>query len=139
MLVADRLIKTIPSFEDGKPVYAAGDNNGWLLMGSLAPSPASEMTKEGECWRAAGLRDVRFAPVQFSPEGKPNWAKIEYLYPLDSCFVDTSGTGPSLKVPGRCPIPTETGTASSIPTPTETPRMTTATATGTPTLTVAPS
>lgn len=102
VLVPDLLIKEIPNYDSTKPVYAATDVNGWFVRGSgwatEERKKATQMIKEGNCWRAKGLKGQRFHPVQLNANGKPEWAKIENLYPLDSPFVDNSGKGPCLKV-----------------------------------------
>jgi len=102
VLVPDLLIKEIPGYDSTKPVYAATDINGWFVRGASWATEerkkATQMTKEGDCWRAKGLKGIRFHPVQLDSNGKPAWAKIENLYPLDSSFVDNSGSGPCLRV-----------------------------------------
>lgn len=102
VLVPDLLIKEIPNFDPKKPVYAATDINGWFVRGAgwatEERKKATQMIKEGDCWRGKGLKSKRFHPVQLNENGKPEWAKIENLYPLYSSFIDNSGTGPCLKV-----------------------------------------
>lgn len=102
VLVPDLLIQAIPGFDPDKSVYAATDINGWFVRGSKFTSKkvveATQMQKEGDVWRAKGLRGRRFHPVQLDEDGKPQWAKIEEVYPIESEFVDNSGTGPCLLV-----------------------------------------
>lgn len=98
VLVPDVLIKQIPGFDPAKPVYSAHDINGWFVRGDWGRQHTedSEMKQEGGVWRAKSLAGQRFHPVQLDDEGKPIWAKIENVYPLDSDFVDNSGPGPCL-------------------------------------------
>lgn len=102
VLVPDLLIREIPNYDSTKPVYAATDINGWFVRGSgwatEARKKATQMIQEGNCWRAKGLRGIRFHPVQLDDNKEPKWARIENLYPLDSPFVDNTGKGPCLKV-----------------------------------------
>ena len=103
VLVPDLLIKEIPNYDSAKPVYAATDVNGWFVREASWVSEerkkATQMIKEGSCWRAPSLKGKRFHPVQLNENSKPEWAKIENLYPIDSSFVDTSNPkGPCLKI-----------------------------------------
>lgn len=98
----DGLIQTIPDLTE-RPVLAATDINGWFVRGSKYTSAsiieATTMRHEGNEWRAVGMRGKRFHPVQLGPDGKPKWALIEEVYPLESEFVDTSNKeGPCLLV-----------------------------------------
>ena len=95
VLVPNRLIQKIPGFSPDKPVYAACDINHWFQQAAADPS-VTQMRREGDWWRARGLAGQRFHPVQLDGKGKPIWAKIELVYPLDSKFVDVSGPGPCL-------------------------------------------
>ena len=102
VLAPDILIKEIPNYNPEKPVYAATDVNGWFVRGpgwaTEERKKATQLIKEGDCWRAKGLKGIRFHPVQLDDNGKPQWARIENVFPIDSSFVDTSGDGPCLKV-----------------------------------------
>jgi len=102
VLVPDLLIKEIPGYDATKPVYAATDVNGWFVRGSTWATDerkkATQMTKEGDCWRAKGLKGIRFHPVQLNSNSKPAWARLENLYPLDSSFIDNSSSSPCLKL-----------------------------------------
>ena len=111
VVVPDQLIQAIPGYDSKKPVYAATDVNGWFVRGSKFTSAkildATKMAREGEgtnvFWRVKGLKalskDRRFHPVQLDESGKPKWALIEEVYPLESEFVDTSNKeGPCLLV-----------------------------------------
>ena len=74
------------------PIYAAHDVNGWSVSG------VSLMLREGEMLRARGLAGQRFHPVNLGADGKPVWLKIENVYPLESKFIDNSGSGPCFLV-----------------------------------------
>ena len=99
-VVPNLLIKAIPSL-DKSPVYAACDANGWLVNSAAVSDEikkATQMSNNGDGWVAFGLVGHRFHPVQLDKEGKPKWAKIESVYPLNSKFVDTSTGSPCLLV-----------------------------------------
>lgn len=102
VIVPDLLIKEIPSYDPKKPVFAATDVNGWFVRPGWATEDRkkeTQMVKGDTGWRAKGLKGVRFHPVQLDAKGRPQWARIENLYPLDSSFVDNSNpNGPCLKV-----------------------------------------
>lgn len=107
VLVPDRLIKAIPGYSAETGVYVATDLNGWFVRGSKFTSPevleATGMLREGGdgndvVWRAKGMKGRRFHPVQLDEAGKPKWALIEEVYPLESEFVDNKGSGPCLLV-----------------------------------------
>jgi len=108
VLVPDRLIKAIPGFSADKPVYAATDINGWFVRGEeWATEEAKKdtlMIKQGDFWRARGLKGERFHPVQLNGNGEPKWAKIEKVYPLwnskgvTKAFIDLSEGSPCLLV-----------------------------------------
>ena len=99
----DGLIQTIPEFSLKKQVLSATDKNGWFVRGSKFTSvktlEATQIKKEGDVWRAIGMRGKRFHPVQLGSDGKPQWALIEEVYPMESDFVDISNKeGPCLLV-----------------------------------------
>lgn len=103
VVVPDQLIQAIPGYDSKKPVYAATDVNGWFVRGSKFTSvktlEATQIKKEGDVWRAIGMRGKRFHPVQLGSDGKPQWALIEEVYPMESDFVDISNKeGPCLLV-----------------------------------------
>lgn len=102
VIVPNLLIKEIPNYDTTKPVYAATDVNGWFVRPGWATEDRKKETqliKEDSGWRAKGLKGVRFHPVQLDSKGRPEWARIENLYPMDSSFVDNSNPkGPCLKV-----------------------------------------
>ena len=101
VLVPDRVIKAIPGYEAGKSVYAAHDVNGWFVRPGWSDDQKkaeSEMRQEGDMWRARGLKGQRFHPVQLDADGKPIWALLENVYPLDSPFINNKGPGPCLQV-----------------------------------------
>jgi hypothetical protein len=112
VLVPHILIEAIEGFNPSLPVYAASDNNGWLVLGKSRANAAAlartEMKREGLAWRAKGMRSVRFHPAQLKNLSLPNpftgsnilWAKIENVYFnwSERWFVDTSGSGPCLLV-----------------------------------------
>lgn len=102
-------------FDPKKPVYSAYDFNGWLILGKSAKSKLkhSEITKEGQFWRARNLKNKRFHPVQVinttleNPYTEPNiaWAKIEHYGAGYSSlpFVDISEGSPCLCLGEKCP------------------------------------
>jgi len=101
VLVPHIVIEAIPGYDANKPVYAATDINGWFVRSGWATNERknqTKMTREGDCWRAKGMKGARFHPVQLSEIGEPSWARLENVFPLDSPFIDNSGTGPCLKV-----------------------------------------
>jgi len=100
VLVPDMLVKAIPGFDATKPVYAACDVNRWFSGGAVTDNLkiATKMQKIGDNWVATGLTGYRFHPVQLGKDGKPKWAKVENLYPLNSAFVDMSTGSPCLLV-----------------------------------------
>lgn len=112
VLVPQILVDAIEGFAIDRPVYAATDDNGWLVLGGSKANAAilarTEMKREGLFWRAKGMRGVRFHPAQLKNVTLANpftgsnvsWAKIENVYAnwSERSFVDTSGSGPSLLV-----------------------------------------
>lgn len=110
VIVPHLLINAIPGFDEKKPVYAANDINGWLVLGkNKANTEALRLTtmkRERGAWRAYGMVGKRFHPAQLidtdlaDPFTSNNiaWAKIENIYRLSEPFVDMTGSGPSLLV-----------------------------------------
>jgi hypothetical protein len=101
VLVPEEVIGNIPGFDRDQPVYAACNSNGWFVVKGKVTSSSKErsrMVKEGAYWRAYNMNCRRFHPVQLSEDGQPRWARLENIYDLSEPFIDTSGSGPCLKV-----------------------------------------
>jgi len=112
VLVPHVLVEAIDNFNPNKPVYAATDANGWLVLGKSKANSAildhTQMKREGNVWRATGMKNMRFHPAQLRDASLSNpfvstnvsWAKIENVYSnwSERWFVDTSGSGPCLLV-----------------------------------------
>lgn len=104
IMVPDDLIKAIPNYEPGKPVYACTNYNGWCGVNEKFNDQArlakTVMLKEGDVWRAKGMGTQCFHPGQLSPTGIEgvNWAKIEDMYDLNEAdFIEHREKGPCIK------------------------------------------
>jgi hypothetical protein len=114
VLVPHLLITKIPDFDEKKPVYAAHDLNGWLVSGKGKANAEAlrltQMTHEGNVWKARGMARERFHPAQLKNPtlnqpffgGNIGWAVIESLYKTDDPFVDMSSGSPCLLVKDLC-------------------------------------
>ena len=115
VLVPETLIDTIQNDSNkgpdpNKKIYACTETNGWLEQGGEYSREKrlknTEMTQQGEIWRAWGLRYYRFIPCQLDKDGKPIRARIDALYPDQmpapgqiKGFIDfTDKSGPVLLV-----------------------------------------
>lgn len=102
VLVPDQVVKAIPNFDSSKAVYAACDENGWFSSGgqvSESKKAATQMTKEGDFWRAKNLAGKRFHPVQLDGSGNPQWAQLEKVYDVNNdTWIDHSGGSPAILV-----------------------------------------
>lgn len=87
------------------PVYAANDQNGWLVRNdkdgtdwqSVDRLAMSEIKKDGNCWRAKGLKGVRFNAARMNGSTIA-WGKPEAVWAKDSLFVVIGDDGWSILV-----------------------------------------
>jgi len=75
----------IRSAEGDGMVYAACNLNGWLQRPSHMTQDRLDQTAlvhEGNCWRARGMKGVRFNVARINSGGLVTWAKIEDFWIL---------------------------------------------------------
>lgn len=85
----------VATAEGADPPYATNNLNGWLVRKdpdgtgkdvNWQSADRLEMTKlvreSGNCWRARGMRGVRFGVARLRPDGTPDWAEIERFWVL---------------------------------------------------------